>query len=351
MFGTASSSKPSYNPSSDVEVTTPPDIDGISSVNFSPTANHLVATSWNNKAYVWDVAANGQTNPLKCSDNNITQPLLCSSWNSDGSGVFLGGCDKAVKLWNLQTGAFQQVAAHDAPIRHCFWIPNHNLLATGGWDKTLRYWDCRAPTPALQQSLPERVYAMDVNYPLLVVGTADRHIVVYDLTKPQQPYKSLQSPLKWQTRCVACFPDKSGYLIGSIEGRVAVQHVDDSQAMQQKNFTFKCHRENQDIYAVNSISFHPVHGTFVTAGADGTYNFWDKDSKQRLKQMPRCMYGNNQPAPIPCGGFNRDGSIYAYAVSYDWSKGYAEYNTQTMKNVILLHQTKEDEVKAKPKRN
>lgn len=35
-------------------------------------------------------------------------------------------------------------------------------------------------------------------------------------------------------------PDKTGYLIGSIEGRVAVQHVDDS--LQSKNFTFKCHR-------------------------------------------------------------------------------------------------------------
>jgi mRNA export factor len=37
-----------------------------------------------------------------------------------------------------------------------------------------------------------------------------------------------------------CYADKSGYLIGSIEGRVAVHHVED--ANQQKNFTFKCHR-------------------------------------------------------------------------------------------------------------
>jgi hypothetical protein len=40
---------------------------------------------------------------------------------------------------------------------------------------------------------------------------------------------------------VSCFPDKTGYLIGSIEGRVAVHHVEDSVG-QQKNFTFKCHR-------------------------------------------------------------------------------------------------------------
>ena len=60
-----------------------------------------------------------------------------------------------------------------------------------------------------------------------MVGTAERHIQVYDLNNPSAPFKQLQSPLKYQTRTVAAFPDKSGYLVGSIEGRVAVQHVDD----------------------------------------------------------------------------------------------------------------------------
>jgi mRNA export factor len=62
-----------------------------------------------------------------------------------------------------------------------------------------------------------------------VVGTAERHIQVYDLNNPSAPFKQLQSPLKYQTRTVAAFPDKSGYLVGSIEGRVAVQHVDDGE--------------------------------------------------------------------------------------------------------------------------
>ena len=104
-----------------------------------------------------------------------------------------------------------------------------NLLATGSWDKTLRYWDTRSPTPALQVQLPDRCYALSCTHPLLVVGTAERHIQVYDLNNPSAPFKQLQSPLKYQTRTVAAFPDKSGYLVGSIEGRVAVQHVDDGE--------------------------------------------------------------------------------------------------------------------------
>jgi WD40 repeat protein len=31
------------------------------------------------------------------------------------------------------------------------------------------------------------------------------------------------------------------------------------------------------------ILFLQVHHTFATAGSDGAFNFWDKDSKQRLK--------------------------------------------------------------------
>lgn len=44
--------------------------------------------------------------------------------------------------------------------------------------------------------------------------------------------------------------------VGSIEGRVGVHHVDETQ--QGKNFTFKCHRDGNDIYSVNSLNFHPV---------------------------------------------------------------------------------------------
>jgi len=49
----------------------------------------------------------------------------------------------------------------------------------------LRYWDLRQQNPAHTQALPERAYAMSVRHPLLVVGTAERHIVVYNLAAPQ----------------------------------------------------------------------------------------------------------------------------------------------------------------------
>ena len=273
------------NPNRDFQVANPPN-DGVSSLSWSPTQNFLVATCWaydSDNVLCYEVQANGQATPKAAQQHDA--PVLCSAWNHDGTAVFSGGCDNQVKKWDLATNQHTQVAQHDGPVRHCVWISEINLLVTGSWDKTLKYWDTRQPNPALTVQLPERCYALSVSHPLLVVGTAERHIQVYNLSDPQRPYKQLMSPLKYQTRTVAAFPNKQGYLVGSIEGRVAVNHVEESLA--SKNFTFKCHREQADIYSVNDIKFHPVHGTFVTCGSDGVFNFWDKDSKQRLKQMVR----------------------------------------------------------------
>ena len=45
--------------------------------------------------------------------------------------------------------------------------------------------------------------------------------------------------------------------------------------------------------------------------------------------------------------FNRNGSIFAYAISYDWSKGHSGM-TPGHPNKIMLHACKDDEVKRKP---
>ena len=57
--------------------------------------------------------------------------------------------------------------------------------------------------------------------------------------------------------------------VGSIEGRVGVHHVDDSQ--QSKNFTFKCHRDGNEIFSVNSLNFHPVRPLSCTIYSDILY--------------------------------------------------------------------------------
>jgi mRNA export factor len=166
-------------------------------------------------------------------------PILCSTFFHDGTKLFFGGCNKTVQLWDFGSNRTMPVAQHGAPIKECCWIPDIQLLATGGWDKCIKYWDVRQPTgqAALQVTLQERVYAMDCRYPLLVAATAKKEFVIYNLQAPSTALRVDPSPLRYQIRSVALFPDKTGFAAGSVEGRVAVNHVSDKD--NHKNFAFK----------------------------------------------------------------------------------------------------------------
>jgi len=150
---------------------------------------------------------------------------------------------------------------------------------------------------------------MDAAYPLLVVGSSEEHLQVINLAEPTKAFQASLpiidtlsqsanvvigtkqyelSPLKMQTRVVACFPSGDGYAVGGIGGRVAIQWTLPDK-MKPNNYMFRCHRDDTRaghtiVYAVNCIKFHPTHtGSFLTGGSDGTMSIWDRDAKARIK--------------------------------------------------------------------
>jgi hypothetical protein len=86
------------------------------------------------------------------------------------------------------------------------------------------------------------------------------------------PEQERESSLRFQTRCVRCFPDGTGFAVGSVEGRVAMEYFDQSEAGQARKYAFKCHRSSEagvdTVHPVNSIAFNPAHGTFATGGVN-----------------------------------------------------------------------------------
>ena len=68
----------------------------------------------------------------------------------------------------------------------------------------------------------------------------------------------------------------------------------------------------------------------------------DKDSKQRLKAF------DNVGMPITATAFNRNGTMFAYAVGYDWSKGVENRKQSDLsKEKIYLYSVRDDDIKPK----
>ncbi|RYP60082.1 hypothetical protein DL770_010064 [Monosporascus sp. CRB-9-2] len=319
--------------------------DTISSVSWSPVSNHLAAASWDGKVRVYDVARNEPA--VGVAMLRADGPVFDCDWAKDGTMILAGGADKKVHLLHAPTGQQATVGSHEAPIRGVRFVevPGSNapIIATGSWDKTVRFWDMRQPTPLAALACKERVYSMDAKARLLVVATAERHVHLVDLRSPTTFLRTTESPLRHQTRAATVFPDGKGWGLASIEGRCAIVALDEKDS--RFTFTFRCHREQPDrgvtkVWAVNDVQFHPTRPTvFTTAGSDGTFHFWDRVARSRLKTYP------STGAAITSTRFNRDGSLFAYAVGYDWSMGCAR-NSPEIQTKLMLHRVLPEESKA-----
>lgn len=335
--------------------------DTVSKLRFSGNAQFLCATSWANDIRIWQVATQGgNTSGFSSSSSQMqiaTQPkamkqhegpALDCCWTADNTKVFSVGADKKGMLWDLGSDQFQQVAVHDQPITCCAHVKenNYECVITGSLDKTIKLWDMRSSTPAKVFNVPERVYGMDYMRPIMVAFTADRKLLAYRLDNQPSEWKSFDTQLKQQLRCISIFKNKTGtepfgFAYGSIEGRVAIHNFKPEKT--NDNFTFKCHRgpsqtnrEPQDIYPVNGIAFHPKHtGLLATVGSDGKYTFWDKDNRTKLTTSTHTNTQNEPKKSISSCTIDQEGKIFAYSIGYDWHRGH-EANDPNQKPQIIL---------------
>jgi cell cycle arrest protein BUB3 len=275
------------HPAQEREILAPP-TDGVSCIRFSKSGNknHLLVSSWDAVLRVYD----GVRLRTKVELEN---PLLTCCYGLNETEAFTGGLDCIVKQIDLNTKKIQPLGQHQSPVRHVEYSKEYGLAVSGGWDGHVKVWDVRNAQGALltETKLNGKVFAMDLQSHLLVVGTSERQIGVYDLRNFTQPIELKESPLKYQIRCVRIFPEMKGYALGSIEGRVGLQYFngpisDTENEMNTKSYAFKCHRGKIDdhvqVYPVNAIAFHPGYGTFATGGCDGVVNMWDGENKKRI---------------------------------------------------------------------
>ncbi|CAL1542128.1 unnamed protein product [Lymnaea stagnalis] len=284
-------------------------LDGISSVKFGPNSNQfLLVSSWDETVRLYDVVADS----MRFKYTHSAPVLDCCFYDAVHS--FSGGLDKTLKMYDFNTSTDQIIGNHDGAIRCVEYAPDVNIIITGSWDSNVKMWDPRQANMVGSFSQPDKVYTMSVCGDCLIVGTAGRRVLVWDLRNMGYVQQRRESNLKYQTRCIRSFPNKQGYVLSSIEGRVAVEYLDPNPEIQKKKYAFKCHRIKENgqelIYPVNAIAFHNGYNTFATGGSDGYVNIWDGFNKKRLCQFHR------YPTSIASLAFSHDGSVLAIASSF-----------------------------------
>jgi len=309
--------------------------DGITSLRIKDN-KLLLVSSWDTSVRLYDLELRQQ----KGLYHQKAAVLDCTFVSSNQA--YSGGLDKTLKSYDLTTGHERVVGSHNGAVKCVEYSTFLGAVVTGSWDGTIALWDARGGQIGsfLQ---PDKVYTMSVVNEKLVVGTAGRNVIVYDLRNMAEPEQRRESSLKFQTRCIRAYPNGTGYALSSIEGRVAMEYFDPNPEAQAKKYAFKCHRTSNEgietIYPVNCIAFHQGYGTFATGGGDGIVNTWDGQNKKRLNQY------HKYPTSIAAMAFSEDGSILAIASSYTFEEGDKEHPADQ----IYIRNVQDHEVRPKAK--
>jgi COMPASS component SWD3 len=110
--------------------------------------NILVSVSADGKITHWHTYSGKTLHTMEEKDN----PIMCLDFNQDGTQFATGGTDKKVRLYDdntktllrtMKPGDFNHPGHSNRIFSINFNKENSNLLASGGWDNTIQFYDVR----------------------------------------------------------------------------------------------------------------------------------------------------------------------------------------------------------------
>lgn len=194
----------------DIELRDPP-CDGISKISFTKSSSHsksgfLIASSWDSQIYCYD--ANRNKSLVRISSGS---PLLsCVGDFEDPNVIFSADLDGSVKKYTIDRSEISTVGRHQEAASCLATSAYVGLLISGSWDKCVIGWDHRSSKKTFSSDVEKKIYSLDCGAEYLVVGAADRCILVYDLRRPDTPMQKRESSLRYQTRSITCSPNGKG---------------------------------------------------------------------------------------------------------------------------------------------
>ncbi|KAI8086888.1 WD40-repeat-containing domain protein [Gilbertella persicaria] len=182
-----------------------------------------------------------------------------------------GGCDRDVRVWNLNTGELRHVLrGHNSTVR-CLKMKDKRIAVTGSRDTTMRVWDIQRGTCIhLLLGHQASVRCMEISGNVVVSGSYDSTARVWDL----RTGRCLHVLAGHYTQIYAIAFDGHKVVTGSLDSNIRVWSAETGQCLA----TLHGHTS-----LVGQLQLSG--STLVSGGSDGCLRVWDLQHYECIQQI------------------------------------------------------------------
>jgi WD40 repeat protein/serine/threonine protein kinase len=271
-----------------------PDDSRIYNLEFSPSADRIVAASGSGAAKIWSTSTGQLIAVLKGHNAG----LLKAAFSPDGQRLVTGSDDHAAKVWSTDGRLLFTLNGHSAGVQHVSFSPDGRRIVTASLDHTARLWDFQGHSLQVLQGHNKLVlyatFSPDGNK--IATASADRTVRIWN-TQTGNALAVLQhdAPVQY-----AQFSRDGLYIVTAGDDHVA--HIWNTANWQSLAIL---HHDGPVVHA----EFSPDGQWVVTASNDKTARVWSIHGSRE----PVILQGHT--GPIQMATFSSDGS---YIVTASW---------------------------------